>query len=94
MSWAEEVIDLKEKKYITIFSKRKKVELDISSILYIMMDRDKAEIHASGNRVYETWISLSTLEKLLGDEFIMVRRGCLVSAMAIHWIIQFGRKNS
>lgn len=84
MSWAEEVIDLKEKKYITIFSKRKKVELDISSILYIMMDRDKAEIHASGNRVYETWISLSTLEKLLGDEFIMVRRGCLASAMAIH----------
>ena len=78
------MIDLKEKKYITIFSKRKKVELDISSILYIMMDRDKAEIHASGNRVYETWISLSTLEKLLGDEFIMVRRGCLASAMAIH----------
>lgn len=75
---------MKEKKYITIFSKRKKVELDTSSILYIIMNRDKAEIYASGNRIYETWISLSTLEKSLGDEFIMVRRGCLVSAMAIH----------
>ena len=84
MSWSEGVFDLKEKKCITIFSKRKKIELDTSSILYIMMDRDKAEIHASGNRIYETWVSLSTLEKLLGDEFIMVRRGCLASAMAIH----------
>ena len=79
---------MKEKKYITIFSKRKNIELDIRSIFYIIMNRDKAEIHASGNRVYETWVSLSTLEKALGDEFILVRRGCLVSAMAIHDITQ------
>ena len=72
------------KKYITIFSKRKEIELDADSILYIMMNRDKAKIHVSGNKVYETWLSLNTIEKLLGDEFIMVRRGCLVSAMAIH----------
>lgn len=76
--------ELNEKKYITFFSKRKKIELAVSSILYITMDRDKAEIHASGNRVYETWISLSTLEELLGDEFVKVRRGCLASATAIH----------
>ena len=73
-----------EKKYITIFSKRKEIELDAGSILYIMMNRDKAKIHVSGNKIYETWLSLNTIEKLLGDEFIMVRRGCLVSAMAIH----------
>ena len=72
------------KKYITIFSKRKEIELDDGSILYIMMNRDKAKIHVSGNKIYETWLSLNTIEKLLGDEFIMVRRGCLVSAMAIH----------
>ena len=72
------------KKYITIFSKRKEIELDAGSILYIMMNRDKAKIHVSGNKVYETWLSLNAIEKLLGDEFIMVRRGCLVSAMAIH----------
>lgn len=72
------------KKYITIFSKRKEIELDADSILYIMMNRDKAKIHVSGNKVYETWLSLNAIEKLLGDEFIMVRRGCLVSAMAIH----------
>ncbi len=73
-----------EKKYITIFSKRKEIKLDAGSILYIMMNRDKAKIHVSGNKVYETWLSLNAFEKLLGDEFIMVRRGCLVSAMAIH----------
>ena len=72
------------KKYITIFSKRKEIELDAGSIFYIMMNRDKAKIHVSGNKVYETWLSLNAIEKLLGDEFIMVRRGCLVSAMAIH----------
>lgn len=72
------------KKYITIFSKRKEIELDAGSILYIMMNRDKAKIHVSGNKVYETWLSLNAIEKLLGDGFIMVRRGCLVSAMAIH----------
>lgn len=29
------------KKYITIFSKRKEIELDAGSILYIMMNRDE-----------------------------------------------------
>ena len=81
---SEEKANLTEKKYITIFSKRKEIKLDAGSILYIMMNRDKAKIHVSGNKVYETWLSLNTIEKLLGDEFIMVRRGCLVSAMAIH----------
>ena len=81
-------MDLQKTKYITIFSRRKKIELDISSILYIIMNRDKAEIHASGNRVYETWVSLSALENLLGDEFILVVLGCLSSAMAIHDITQ------
>ena len=42
---------MKEKKYITIFSKRKKIELDASSILYIIMQRDKAEIHVSGDLI-------------------------------------------
>lgn len=75
---------MKETKYITFFSKKKKIELDTSSILYIIMRRDKAEIHVSGNKTYETWSSLCSLEKYLGDEFILIHRGCLVSAMAIH----------
>lgn len=75
---------MKKTKYITIFSKKKKIELNINSILYIIMRRDKAEIHVSGNKIYETWTSLCSLRELLGDEFIQVHRGCLVSAMAIH----------
>lgn len=77
---------MREKKYITIVTRRKKMELDTGSILYIIMKRDKAEIHVSGDRTYETWVSLSTLEKTLSDEFILICRGCLVSAMAIHEI--------
>ena len=49
-----------------------------------MMKKDKAKIYVAGNKMYETWISLSTLEKEIGDEFIHVHRGCLVSTMAIH----------
>ena len=75
---------MQDTKKITFFSMRKKVELDSNSILYIMMKRDKATIHASGNRIYDTWISLCELKKSLGDEFLMVGRGCLISAMAIH----------
>ena len=84
ISCREEKVNLTGKNYITILSKRKEIELDTGSIFYIMMNRDKAKIHVSGNKVYETWLSLSAIEKLLGDEFIMIRRGCLVSAMAIH----------
>lgn len=32
---------------------------------------------------YKTRTTLEELEKLLGDEFVEVRRGCLVSIMAI-----------
>ena len=53
---------MQDTKKITFFSIRKKVELDSNSILYIMMKRDKATIHASGNRIYDTWISLCDRE--------------------------------
>ena len=75
---------MREKKSITFYQKRRIIEIEISSILYIMMKKDKAKIYVAGNKKYETWISLSTLEKELGDEFIHIHRGCLVSTMAIH----------
>ena len=43
-----------------------------------------AEIHVSGDKIYETRMTLSQLEEKLGDGFIKVNRGCIVSAMAIH----------
>lgn len=71
-------------KHITIISSRKKIVLGVSSILYIFVVGKNTQIHILGEKVYETKMSLNCLEKELGDGFIRVHRGCLVSAMAIH----------
>lgn len=73
-----------ETKHITIISSRKKVVLGVSAILYILVIGKNTQIHILGKKVYETKMSLNQLEKELGDGFIKVHRGCLVSAMAIH----------
>lgn len=79
-----EVADLKKSKYITIISNGKKVVLCISTILYVLMINKIAEIHVSGGKIYVTRMTIGELEEKLGEEFIKVHRGCLVSAMAIH----------
>lgn len=76
--------DLQEAKYVTIISNRKKIVLSISTILYVLVIGKKIEIHVSGNKIYKTRMTLGEFEKKLGDGFIKVHRGCIVSAMAIH----------
>lgn len=73
-----------ESKTITFTSNRQKVTLDTRTIQYIFMNENVAEIHVSGGQVYKTRVTMETLERELGDEFIKVHRSCLVSAMAIH----------
>ena len=69
---------------ITIISNKKEIELNISGILYVQMSGNWAFIHNLDGHVCQTRITLAELEKALGDNFIKVNRGCLVSAMAIH----------
>lgn len=71
-------------KSITIISNRKRIVLGISTILYVLSLGRKTEIHVSSGKVYETKSPLSELERALGDSFLKVHRGCLVSVMAIH----------
>lgn len=75
---------MQETNHITIISNRKKVVLGISTILYVLMVGKNAEIHVSGGKIYTTRMNLGELEEKLGDGFIKVHRGCLVSIMAIH----------
>lgn len=75
---------MQEGKYITIISNKREVVLGISSILYVLMVGNNAEVHVSGDGVFITRKTLSEFEKELGDGFIKVHRGCLVSVMAIH----------
>ena len=44
------------------------------------------EIHTSDYQVYKTRMTLSEIENCLGDGFIKIHRGCLVSVKAIHTI--------
>lgn len=75
---------MKKAKYISIISNRKKVVLNVSTILYVVLTGRNTEIHVSDGEIYETRMSLSELEQQLGEGFIKVYRGCIVSAMAIH----------
>lgn len=75
---------MQEAKYITVRSNGKKLMLNTDTILYVLMIERTAEIHVSGGKVYETRMKISALEEALGEDFLKVHRGCLVSAMAIH----------
>lgn len=75
---------MQETKFITVISSGKKIVLGISTILYVLMTGRSAEIHVSGGKVYETRMTLSELEEKLGEGFIKVHRGCIVSVRAIH----------
>lgn len=75
---------MQEAKHITIISNGRKIVLNIGTILYVLMIKKIVEIHISGGKIYQTRMTLSELEENLGDGFIKVHRGCLVSAMAIH----------
>lgn len=54
------------------------------SVLYILTNGKNTEIHVFGGKIYETRMSLGELEEKLGESFIKIHRGCIVSAMAIH----------
>lgn len=75
---------MEKSKFITIFSGKKEVVLDVNSILYVQMSRNIAKIHVFGGTVYETRMTLCELAEQLGDGFISTHRSYLVSAMAIH----------
>ena len=49
-----EVSGLQEARYITIISNRRKIVLNVSTILYALKVDKCIEIHVSGERVYDT----------------------------------------
>lgn len=71
-------------KLLTIVSEKKTINIPLASILYVIMDGNNAFIHLSQGKVYQTRMTLSEIEPILGEEFLKVKRGCLVSVIAIH----------
>lgn len=70
--------------HLTIVSNRKTVVLGIKNILYVQMVGRNAEIHVLGGTVYQTRMTLNEIQRKIGEDFIKIHRGCLVSVMAIH----------
>lgn len=75
-----------EPETIKINCNKKDIEIPQGIIRYITMDGNNALIHTQMDRIYKTRITLSELEESLGDNFIRVKRGCIVSVLAIHEI--------
>ena len=80
------VFDLYRNNTIIIRHQWKKVEIEIKKIIYVIMHRQDAEIHVYGDKTYKARITCEELKKKLGECFIVIRRGCIVSAMAIRSI--------
>ena len=77
-----------EARHLPVVVKRKTLLVNIDTILYIRAKQGSAEIHMLDGEVFKTRTALHLLEEALGDRFIKVSRGCLVSAMAIHSVTE------
>ena len=75
---------MKNAKRIKIISEKVEYELNVRTIMYVLMDGNLARVHCSSGKTLETRMTLAKLEKMLGNNFIKVKRGCLVSVFAIH----------
>lgn len=73
-----------EENTITFISDRKTYTIPVTSILYVMMKKQDAYVHLSDGSVLKTRMTFAEFQNALGDAFIRLSRGCLVSAMAIH----------
>lgn len=75
---------IKGKGVLTIVHEKRRIDIPISSILYVIMEGNNAFIHLPQDTIYQTRMTLAEIEPLLGENFLKVKRGCLVSVIAIH----------
>lgn len=77
---------MQEAGYITFFYNKQKTVLNTDKILYVLMSGNNADIHVADGNVYKVRMTFAQLEGYLGDSFIKIHRGGMVSARAIHEI--------
>lgn len=71
-------------KTISFVSGRKHHTIPVSEIMYVFMKKQDAFVHLLDGSVLKTRMTFNEFSNMLGDDFIRIHRGCLVSAMAIH----------
>lgn len=77
---------MQDKNFLTITVDKKIINIPLNSILYILMEGNNAHIRVQSGEKYQSRITLSEIESVLDDNFINVKRGCMVSVIAIHSI--------
>lgn len=75
---------MKNKGTLSIIVDKNQIDIPLSSILYIIMEGNNAFVHVQPSHVYQTRMTLAEIEPHVGEYFIKVKRGCLVSVIAIH----------
>ena len=79
-----EVSELQEERKFEITAQRQKISLNVNLVLYVLLVGKCTEIHVFDGKIYHTRIPLCQLQEVLGESFLQLHRGCLVSVRAIH----------
>ena len=69
---------------ITFMTGKRRTVLDADTILYVLMSGNYADIHTSDGKIHRARMTFGEIEKMLGEGFIKIHRGGIVSARAIY----------
>mgnify|MGYP000090360409 FL=1 len=72
-----------QQEFITVTFNRTKITIRYANILYVIMSDDHCRIHMFDGNVYCCRMTLKELKKQLNEEFMEVKRGCMVAVSAI-----------
>lgn len=75
---------MKNAKSITFLSGMREVTLNVRTILYIKAINGIAYVHLASGDILPTRTTIMEFEHMLGENFIKIKRGCLVSVYAVH----------
>ena len=72
-----------QQEFITVTFNRTKIAIRCADILYVIMSDDHCRIHMFDGNIYRCRMTLKELKKQLNEEFMEVKRGCMVAVSAI-----------
>ena len=72
-----------QQEFITVTFNRTKIAIRCADILYVIMSDDHCTIHIFDGSVYRCRMTLKELKRQLNEEFMEVKRGCMIAVSAI-----------
>ena len=72
-----------QQEFITVTFNRTKIAIRCADILYVIMSDDHCTIHIFDGSVYRCRMTLKELKRQLNEEFMEIKRGCMIAVSAI-----------